>query len=87
MKKPKAPVAEEGTVASAVESVKEAVKENVVKPVEDAVAGVAGKKGKKEKKEAAPGDKPKRAPAPAPVVEAPAPHMIDLRVGRIVDGE
>lgn len=40
------------------------------------------KKPKKEKKE-----KEKKAPAPAPVVEAPAPWQIDLRVGKIVDGQ
>jgi len=42
------------------------------------------KKGKGEKKE-----KVKKEPkpaAPAPVVEAPAPWMVDLRVGKIIDG-
>lgn len=47
-------------------------------------AGVAPEAGGK-KKEKAPKEK-KPAP-PAPVAEAPAPWMVDLRVGRIVDGE
>ena len=43
------------------------------------------KKPKGEKKEKAPKEK-KPAP-PAPVAEAPAPWMVDLRVGKILDGE
>jgi aminoacyl tRNA synthase complex-interacting multifunctional protein 1 len=42
------------------------------------------KKPKGEKKEKVKGEK-KPAP-PAPVVEAPAPWMVDLRVGKIIDG-
>ncbi|GAA5907266.1 hypothetical protein JCM8208_006735 [Rhodotorula glutinis] len=49
-------------------------------------AGAAGAKegGKKgDKKDKPP--KEKKAPAPAPVAEAPAPWMVDLRVGKIVE--
>jgi aminoacyl tRNA synthase complex-interacting multifunctional protein 1 len=64
------------------------VPEKVVEAVEEQkVAATEGgeKKPKKEKKAAAEGTK-KAAPA-APVVEAPAPWMVDLRVGKIIDGE
>ncbi|GAA6050163.1 hypothetical protein JCM3770_000432 [Rhodotorula araucariae] len=50
----------------------------------DQAAVAGGKEGKKgDKKEKAP--KEKKPAAPAPVAEAPAPWMIDLRVGKIVE--
>lgn len=67
----------------AVEKVKEVVKEeSVPAPAAGAAGGV--KKVKAEKKAGGDGGK---KPVVAPVVEVPAPWMIDLRVGTILDGE
>ena len=52
--------------------------------VDEPAAGAEGQQPKKVKKEKK--EKEKKAPAPPPVVEAPAPWQIDLRVGKIVDG-
>ncbi|GAA5911528.1 Arc1p [Sporobolomyces salmoneus] len=87
VKKPKA----EGAAAPAEQPSKKANKEAVVGDKKKAeqrsenAEQVKGseKKPKGEKKEKAPKEK-KPAP-PAPVVEAPAPWMVDLRVGKIID--
>ncbi|GAA5928630.1 Arc1p [Sporobolomyces koalae] len=89
VKKPKA----EGAAAPAVEQPKKvANKEAVVADKKKAeqrsenaeqVKEKGDKKNKGEKKEKVKGEK-KPAP-PAPVVEAPAPWMVDLRVGKILD--
>lgn len=86
MKKPKAAPAEESTAAGAV---KEAAKkvEEVVKDAAAAVLPEGIVKGVKKEKKEKKGGEGKRAPPPPPVVEAPAPWQIDLRVGRIIDGE
>ncbi|GAA5854937.1 hypothetical protein JCM5353_008642 [Sporobolomyces roseus] len=89
VKKPKA----EGAVPAAAEQPKKVVnKEAVVADKAkaeqrsenaEAMKVDGAKKGKGEKKE-----KVKKEPkpaAPAPVVEAPAPWMVDLRVGKIID--
>jgi len=83
VKKPKAAEAEAAAVAPAKA-------EGEAKPAKEAKgkkeakeAGAAPVEGGK-KKEKAP--KEKKAPAPAPVNEAPAPWMVDLRVGKIVGG-
>lgn len=74
VKKPKV-----GEAAPAVVETKEAAPEV-------AAEGAAGaKKPKKEKKEG--GESvPKKAPAAPVEVAAPAPWMVDLRVGTIIDG-
>lgn len=96
-KKPKAPAADGAAPApgAAAEgkkdkaaAVKQAPVDKVVsdkKKGEQAAAakdGGAGKKGDKKDKPA----KEKKPAPPAPVAEAPAPWMIDLRVGKIVEG-
>ncbi|TNY22699.1 hypothetical protein DMC30DRAFT_414852 [Rhodotorula diobovata] len=95
-KKPKAPAADGAAPApgAAAEgkkdkapAVKQAPVDKVVsdkKKGEQAAAakdGGAGKKGDKKDKPA----KEKKPAPPAPVAEAPAPWMIDLRVGKIVE--
>ncbi|KAL8283807.1 hypothetical protein RQP46_005239 [Phenoliferia psychrophenolica] len=67
----------------AKEAVKEAatVEKDAAAPKEKEEAGAGQvKREKKEKKPAAP-----KAKAPEPVIEAPAPWMVDLRVGKIID--
>ncbi|GAA6002173.1 uncharacterized protein JCM10292_000791 [Rhodotorula paludigena] len=85
-KKPKAaPAAGEAAAAPAQKADKKQKKEVEGKEAAPAAAAAPaeGKKAKGEKKEKAP--KEKKPAAPAPVAEAPAPWMIDLRVGKIVE--
>ncbi|GJN89229.1 hypothetical protein Rhopal_002208-T1 [Rhodotorula paludigena] len=85
-KKPKAaPAAGEAAAAPAPKADKKQQKKEVEgkEAAPAAAAAAEGKKAKGEKKEKAPKEK-KPAP-PAPVAEAPAPWMIDLRVGKIVE--
>ncbi|GAA5884631.1 hypothetical protein JCM16303_003690 [Sporobolomyces ruberrimus] len=92
--KVKKPKAEGAAVPAAEPSKKDAKKDAAVtdkkkaektpentEPVKE--KGDGSKKPKGEKKEKVKGEK-KPAP-PAPVVEAPAPWMVDLRVGKIID--
>ncbi|GAA5836105.1 hypothetical protein JCM3766R1_001967 [Sporobolomyces carnicolor] len=95
--KVKKPKAEGAAAASEAQQPKKAANKDAVKAdkqkaeqrSENAAEQVAGakekgeKKNKGEKKEKAPKEK-KPAP-PAAVVEAPAPWMVDLRVGKIID--
>lgn len=94
--KVKKPKAEGAAVPAAEPSKKDAKKDAAVtdkkkaektpentEPVKE--KGDGSKKPKGEKKEKVKGEK-KPAP-PAPVVEAPAPWMVDLRVGKIIDGK
>lgn len=97
--KVKKPKAEGAAAASEAQQPKKAANKDAVKAdkqkaeqrSENAAEQVAGakekgeKKNKGEKKEKAPKEK-KPAP-PAAVVEAPAPWMVDLRVGKIIDGK
>lgn len=89
VKKPKAAPAAEGAVEAVAAPVKEAAKkvEEVVKDAAAAVLPEGVVKGVKKEKKEKKGGENKRAPPPPPVVEAPAPWQIDLRVGRIMDGE
>jgi aminoacyl tRNA synthase complex-interacting multifunctional protein 1 len=95
-KKDKKPVAAEGTAAgsivgavtgavaaagSAVGSAAEAVKNAVVGEGEAAAPKEGGRKDKKEKKEKK--EKPK---VEAKVETGPMPSMIDMRVGKVLDG-
>lgn len=67
-----------GTIAEAATNATESVKEAVVgKPEKD-----GKKKEKKEKKE-----KPAKAPKPVAEVTGPMPSMIDMRVGKVLDGK
>ncbi|KAK4333748.1 tRNA-aminoacylation cofactor ARC1 [Rhodotorula toruloides] len=85
VKKPKA--GEAAPAAEVKQAPVEKIKSDKVKGEQKAKAAAAPGEGEKkpkgEKKEKAP--KEKKPAAPAPVAEAPAPWMIDLRVGKIVD--
>lgn len=90
VKKPKAADAAAPAPAAEVKQAPvEKIKSDKVKGEQKIKAAAASAEGEKkpkgEKKEKAP--KEKKPAAPAPVAEAPAPWMIDLRVGKIVDGE
>ncbi|BGO94035.1 hypothetical protein NBRC10512_003668 [Rhodotorula toruloides] len=87
VKKPKAGEAAAPAPAAEVKQAPvEKIKSDKVKGEQKAKAAAPGegeKKPKGEKKEKSP--KEKKPAAPAPVAEAPAPWMVDLRVGKIVD--
>ncbi|GEM07323.1 tRNA binding protein [Rhodotorula toruloides] len=87
VKKPRADAAGAPAPAEVKQAPVEKIKSDKVKGEQKvkavAAPGEGEKKPKGEKKEKAP--KEKKPAAPAAVAEAPAPWMIDLRVGKIVD--